>query len=269
METRSKAALPGLHYLYAAIVVGLLLTGTAGLQRQRLNGLRSEQVAQQPLEQLQRIEQQEQARLSLLQKTPSFGFDNLMADWAFLNFLQYFGDFAVRSQVGYRVSPEFFEVIVAKDPYFIDPYLFLSASTSLYAGAPERTVALMNQGLASMTPQVPNGGYVVWRYKGIDELLFLGDGAAAQQSFEMAANWAEQSSDPNAAAVAAASRQTAQFLAQNPASKAAQISAWIQVINYAFDDQTKRLAVERIQALGGEILDLGQGRVTVRYRTDQ
>ncbi|HEY9738699.1 MAG TPA: hypothetical protein V6D06_20540 [Trichocoleus sp.] len=231
--------------------------------------LESPSAGAQSLEQLQTAEQQERMRLSLMRKTPSFGFDNLVADWTFLNFLQYFGDLSVRSQVGYRASPEFFEVIVAKDPYFIDPYLFLSVSTSLYAGDPERTVALMNQGLASMTPQVPNGGYVVWRYKGIDELLFLGDGAAARESFAAAANWAEQSSDPNAAAVAAASRQTAEFLAQNPASKAAQISAWIQVSNYAFDDQTKRLAVERIQALGGEILDLGQGRVTVRYRTDE
>lgn len=258
-----------LRYLAPALLGALLIVSVSGLQRQRLQVLQSASAGAQSLEQLQTVEQQEQVRLSLLQKAPSFGFDNLVANWAFLGFLQYFGDLKVRSQVGYRVSPEFFEVIIDKDPYFINPYQFLSVSTSLYSGEPERTVALMNQGLASMTSQMPSGGYMVWRYKGIDELLFLGNGEAARQSFTNAANWADQSSDPNAAATAAASRQTAEFLAQNPASKAAQISAWIQVINYAFDDQTKRLAVERIQALGGEILDVGQGRITVRYRADQ
>ncbi|MBD0337470.1 MAG: hypothetical protein ICV62_18440, partial [Cyanobacteria bacterium Co-bin13] len=223
----------------------------------------------QSLEQIQTTEQQEQVRLTLLKNSPSFGFDNLVANWAFLNFLQYFGNYDVRSQVGYRTSPEFFEVIVDKDPYFTLPYLFLSTSTSLYAGEPERTVELMAQGLSAMTPETPEGGYRVWRYKGIDQLLFLGDGPGARQSFETAAAWADLATGPEAASVAEASRQTAAFLAENPASRAAQISAWIQVINYTNDEQTQRIAVERIEALGGEILVLDQGQVTVRYKADE
>jgi hypothetical protein len=257
------------RYLAPAFLGAILIVGIAGLQRLRLQVLQSPTAGAQTLEQLETAEQQEQARLALLQNSPSFGFDNLVANWTFLNFLQYFGNYGVRSQVGYRTSPEFFEVIVDKDPYFVLPYLYLSASTSLYAGEPERAVEMMERGLFSMTPETPERGYLVWRYKGIDQLLFLGDGPGARQSFETAAAWADQSTDPQAPSVAEVSRQTAAFLAQNPASRAAQISAWIQVINYTNDEQTQRIAVERIEALGGEILALGQGRVTVRYRADE
>ncbi|HEY9655564.1 MAG TPA: hypothetical protein V6C50_08720 [Crinalium sp.] len=34
-------------------------------------------------------EQQEAVRLRLLKQLPTFGFNNLVADWTFLNFLQY------------------------------------------------------------------------------------------------------------------------------------------------------------------------------------
>ncbi|MFH7242699.1 MAG: hypothetical protein ACHWZW_07590 [Spirulina sp.] len=257
---------------YALITVGLTaLLGTAisGLQWRRFQELQSVATGTQRPEQLRLQEEQDRLRLSLLRRMPSFGYDNMIANWTFLNFLQYFGNVDARRQVGYTVSPEFFEVIVDRDPRFVAPYIFLSTSTSMFAGQPERAVAMMQRGLKSMTATLPPGGYRVWRYLGIDQLLFLGDGDGARQSFEMAAAWADQSDEPEAAAVAQASRQTAAFLVENPTSKAAQISAWIQVINLAVDEQVQRIAVERIQALGGEILDLGEGRVTVRYRTDE
>lgn len=255
--------------LLSTAVVVLLGAAIAGLQWQRFRQLQAIAAGIQSPEEIALQDQQETLRLRMLKQAPALGFDNLVADWTFLNFLQYFGNVEARQQSGYSVSPEFFEVIVNKDPRFVDPYLFLSTSTSLFAGQPERAVDMMQRGTAAMTATVPEGGYRVWRYKGIDQLLFLGDGEGARQSFEMAANWADQSTDPEAVYVAEASRQTAAFLAENPASKAAQISAWIQVINLALDQQVQNIAVERIQALGGEILALEDGRVTVRYRSDE
>ena len=211
-------------------------------------------------------EQRTQAQLDLMERLPSLGYDNLVAGWSFLNFLQYFGDTEARQQGGYGLSPEFFEVMVAKDPLFVHPYLFLSTSVSLFAGQPERSVALMAQGSQAMTPTLPPGGYRLWRYLGIDQLLFLGQGRAAQQSFQTAALWADQSDQPEAVSVAEASRQTAAFLAQNPASQAAQISAWVQVLNLAVDEQVQQRAIGEIKRLGGEVLTYGKGQVTVRYQ---
>lgn len=258
---------PWLHRFWPwPLGAGLLLV-VLWLQGQRLQAIQSKET--QALTILQLQDQRDQAQLLLRQRLPTFGYNNMVASWTFLNFLQYFGNTEARQQLGYRLSPDFFEIIVENDPYFVHPYLFLSTSTSFFAGDPDRSVDLMTQGVSNMTPRTPEGGYFVWRYLGIDQLLFLGDGEGARASFETAANWAEQSSLPEAESVAQASRQTAQFLVNNPTSKAAQISAWVQVFSYAIDDQTRRLAIERIEALGGEVLANESGQITVRYRPDE
>lgn len=207
--------------------------------------------------------------LDVLKTTPTLGFDNLMADWVFLRYLQYFGNRAERRLVGYQLTPDFFELIVRTKPRFTETYPFLSFATSVYAGRPDRSVELLAEGLESMTPTAPADSFFVWRHKGIDELLFLGDGDAARQSYATAAEWAAQSNHPDAEAIGESSAQTADFLANNPNSRAAQISAWAQVLARARDDETRQLAIVRIEALGGEIVVSEGGRATVRYRPDE
>lgn len=203
-----------------------------------------------------------QANLALVQKMPALGFNNLIADWSFLQFLQYFGDEPARSHTGYRLSPEFFEIIVNRDPRFTQVYPFLSSSVSLYAGQPEKSVALMAQGLKSLSPDAPQA-YYLWRYKATDELLFLGQPQAARQSYLKAAEWARASSDPGSDQVAVISEKTAEFLAKNPNSKQAQVNAWLMVLSNAPDQPTRELAISRIQQLGGQVSINPQGQVKV------
>ena len=212
-----------------------------------------------PIEVIRRDVAAEQVQLDLLENAPSFGFRNLVANWAFLQFLQYFGDAEVRSRTDYRLSPEYFEVIVEKDPYFFVSYIFMSHSVSLYAGMPERAVELLEKGLTQMTPTTPLEAPHVWRQKGIEELLFLGDSEAAQESFNMAAEWAAVSNLPNRDRLAENSRQTAEFLAQNPDSKNAQFNSWATVLRTAPDDFTRQLALEEIVNLGGQVLENPDG----------
>ncbi|MBD1945808.1 hypothetical protein H6F50_26230 [Coleofasciculus sp. FACHB-712] len=203
-------------------------------------------------------------RLNLLQTLPSFGFDNLFADWVFLGFAQYFGDDSARQVTGYNVSPDYFEVIVDRDPKFLKAYLFLSNSISMYAGMPEKSVALMEKGLKSIAKNPLPKSYYVWRYKGTDELLFLGDAQAARKSFEKAAEWASVYEDPESKNVAAISRQTAQFLARNPNSKSAQVGAWTMILQNAVDDRTRKIAISRIEVLGGKVIITPEGGVQVQ-----
>jgi NAD-dependent DNA ligase len=247
----------------ASIVVLLCVVAIGALQIPQLNKLK-DKAKTASLENLKTDVESERLRLHLLQKLPSFGFDNLVADWTFINFLQYFGDDPARAKTGYSLSPEYFEIILARDPYFLTAYLFLSGSTTLYAGMPERSVALMEQGLKSLSPQVPPKSYYVWRYKGTDELLFIGNTQAAKQSFEKAAQWASVYSDTESKKVTTLSAQTAQFLASNPKSKSAQISAWTIVLTNAFDQPTRQIAISRIQALGGKVSITSQGQVKVQ-----
>jgi hypothetical protein len=196
----------------------------------------------------------ERAQLQVLQQMPAFGFDNLLSDWAFLRFLQYFGDDVARSKTDYRLSPDYFEVVIGRNPYFLPAYTFLSTSTSIYAGQPERTIAIAQKGIESLGPDRPPGSFYALRQLGIDQLLFMNDAAGARRSFEMAAEWARASTAEGSDRVADLSEQTAEFLANNPDSKFAQIAAWSMVLTTAPDQRTRETAAERIEAIGGQIV---------------
>ncbi len=238
----------------------LCLTSIVLLQRDRLQ-LKSSQLTK---AEYIRQEQAEKVSLNILSKIPAFGFKNLLTDWTFLRFIQYFGDGEAREQTGYSLSPEFFAAVVERNPQFVSAYLPLAPATSIFAGQPQKTVALIKQGLKSISPEISPLSYYLWIYKGVDEMLFLGDTEAAKQSYEMAAKWAETYDDPASQERAANARQTAQFLAKDPNSKIARIGAWTMVLSSAPDEKTQQRAISQIKALGGEIIITPDGRLSVK-----
>ncbi len=249
--------------LAVSLVALLCVVAVGGLQMPQLNRLRNRAKIS-PIETLRQEVELERLRLNLLQKTPALGFENLLADWTFLNFLQYFGDDKARDMTGYSLSPKYFNIIVDRDPRFLGTYIGLSTSTSMYAGMPEKSVALMEQGLKSMSPKTPPKSYYVWRYKAIDELLFLGNPQAARQSFENAAEWASTYSDAESKNIAAFSRKTAQFLSRNPNSKFAQVAAWTMVLSNTTDKKVQKIAISRIEAIGGKVVITPEGKVKIQ-----
>jgi hypothetical protein len=205
-------------------------------------------------ETLEKDLKKESLRLNLLQNLPSFSYKNLIADWVYIDFLQFFGDDEARGKTGFSLSPEYFEVILGRDPRFLEAYLGLSVSTSLYGGMPDKTIALMEKGLKSLSPQVPKKSYYIWRYKGTDELLFLGDAQAAQTSFLKAAEWANTYSDEESKQIVSISQKTAEFLSKNPDSKAARVATWAMVLNNNVDEKTRKRAIREIEALGAKVV---------------
>jgi hypothetical protein len=202
---------------------------------------------------LQREEAKTKVQLSLVQKLPSFGFSNLVADWHFMSYLQYFGDVGVREQAGYGAAMSYLELILDRDPRFFNAYFYLSNTGTLYAGVPERSVALMDRGLKLLSPRVPNRSYYIWRLKAVDELLFLGRTLDARNSMQMAANWARQYPTEESLTVAQVSQNTVNYLARNPNSKKAQFDAWSMVLNSAVDEAVSKRAIVEIGALGGKV----------------
>ncbi|AHJ29623.1 hypothetical protein PN465_10370 [Nodularia spumigena CS-584] len=238
----------------------LCLLGVGWIQFPQLQSLlRSKQDIS--LDVLEREINTQRIRLNFLKSMPSFGYDNLIANGVYLSYLQYFGDDEAREKTGYGLSPEYFEIVLERDPRFLAAYLSLSTGASIYAGMPERSIAIMDKGLQSLSPWVPQRSYYVWRYKGIDELLFLGDTQSAEKSFATAAKWASNFSDRESQSVAAMSRQTSIFLSQNPNSKNAQISAWTMVLNNQFDEKTTQRAIREIEALGGKVTSTPEGNM--------
>lgn len=228
---------------------GVIKIQSIQLQKLTESNLNAENYAQ--------LEEAEGLKLSLMKKMPTFGFDNLIADWTMLRFLQYFGDVKARKQTGYSLSPDFLEVVVNRDPLFSDAYTIISPASSVFAGRPERTVTLMEKGLQKLSPDIPNS-YYIWVYKGVDEILFLGDLQQAQNSYEMAAKWAEQAENEF---IAKSARDTAKFLASKPDITQAQIGAWVLLYANARDTATRQIAERRIENLGGELKVYPDGRV--------
>lgn len=244
--------------LITPLVVCFSILGVSALQLPRLQSLLINKQAS-SLEILEQDIKAEHIRLSLLKELPSFGYDNFLANWVYLKFLQYFGDDKVREKTGYSLSPEYFDIIIKHDPRFLGAYVGLSTSTSMYAAMPERSIKLMKEGLQAISPQVPEKSYYVWRYKGVDELLFLGNSQAAQHSFTMAANWANNYSDSESQYMAQNSHQTAVFLSANPDSRYARISTWAMVLNNGVDEKTQKRVVREIEALGGKVISTPTG----------
>lgn len=246
------------HVLRQIVILSSLaiasVAGIIAIQSQSLQRLLQELEKPPSEEHLQQTLKLRQTALTLKRYMPSLGFNNLVANQVFLQFLEYFGDLEARLITGYELSPEYFEVILEHDPYFLEAYFFLSTSTSIYAGLPEKTVELLSEKLVTLSPTLPRGSYYIWRYKGADELLFLGDEQAARESFTMAGDWALADGSPEALKIAELSHQTAQFLAQDSASIAARIRVWETVLLDSIDEAVRQFAIQEIEALGGQVL---------------
>ena len=154
-----KTTSPWLMVLLHLAIAGAALTGVIILQRSQLN--KNSSLIASP----QQAEQQEALRLQLLKKTPTFGFDNLVADWTFLNFLQYYGDDAAREQTGYSLSPQYFDIITQRDPRFVDTYLFISGTLSYQLGQPKLALEYMKRGTDALSPEIDPTSFRIWQYQ--------------------------------------------------------------------------------------------------------
>ncbi len=249
--------------LWGALFTLGALALVAWMQRNSLKTLQAQASQTLSPAEYTRQDAQTAAQLSLLSQLPSFGFENLMSDWAFLQFLQYFGDWRAREATNYDLAPEFFQVMIPRDPKFAQAYVFLSTSVTLYAGKPEITVGLMDEGIKELSPKTYKEAYLVPVYKAIDELLFLGNANAAAQSYDLAADWVSLNPTPETAGYADSYRQTAQFLRDNPDSKQAQINSWLMVLAYAVSGRGQQLAIENLRRLGVKVIIEPDGSVKI------
>ena len=200
-------------------------------------------------------EQQQKRTLDWQKRSPHMGFANLKANLTYLDFVQYFGDEHARDTIGYKLVPDYFEAISSIDPRFTDAHLNLSIANSMYAGNPAQTIALMEQALESVDPTSEDATYL-WTYKGMDELLFMGDKQAAINSYDMAAKWASLADEERSEAIkdlAVALEHTSEI-----ELKQAQIRAWSSVLVYIKDNQRQREIRNKIAGIKAEIAALEQ-----------
>jgi hypothetical protein len=250
---------------WVTLTFGLLCALCVGsLQWKQFNRLEQKFKAERSSSEYRIEATQLKLQLDVLNQFPKLSYDNLLANLSYLNFIQYFGDSKARKYTGYHLNPDFFRIIVNRDPLFLDIYPYLSASVTLYSGQPQKSVDLIQQALSQIPPKLQTDAYFLWQAKGTDELLFLGKNKDAQQSYEMAAKWASRSQDPTMQAIAARSLQTAKFLSANPDSRRARVASWFNLLTNAPDQLTRQIAKKQIEALGGKIISAENGFYQVR-----
>lgn len=225
------------------------LTGVVLIQRSQL---------EQPsgwIENPKQAEEQETLKLKLLSRAPTFGLDNVMADWVFLNFLQYYGDDAAREKTGYSLSPQYFDIVTRLDPRFTDVYMFISSAVSYQLGKPDLAIELMKRGTVALSPKANPKAFQVWRFMGLDQLLLLGDVPGSVYSHEMAAEWVKGTPDEELAPIF---QGTAKFLRNDPNSLPVRVFSWGSIYEQAKmvgDQSTQKRAKEAIENLGGKIFE--------------
>ena len=236
------------------------ITAIIFLQQQALNKQTNSLTDENYIQQ----EKQQKVQASLQKNIPSFGFGNLISDFAYLQFLQYFGDAEARETTGYSVVTDYFEAVVKHDPHFVQAYFAISPANSLFAARPEKTVELIERGLQVITPHHPGYPFYLWTYKATDEILFLGDLKAAKHSYETAAEWARAREDDLGNEVAENFERTANFLASNPDPTESQIGAWMIALSSTEDVKTQNYILDKLKNLGAEITIDPNGKVNVK-----
>ncbi|MBD2543332.1 hypothetical protein H6G72_05585 [Planktothricoides sp. FACHB-1370] len=228
----------------AAIPSGIALAALCGvvfMQQSRLD-----RAALNPLSP-QQADQQEALQIELMKRSPTLGFDNAIANWAFIKFIGYFGDEELRDQTGYELNDDYFDLLTQRDPRFMEAYLFISSAVSFMQAKPELGVKLMQRGTEVLSPEINPRSYLLWRYKGIDQLLLVNDIPGAIKSHEIAAEWVKGTPDEKFASIYA---QTAEFLKSNPDNTDVRFWAWSEVYYSTVDKNVKARAEAELLKLG-------------------
>lgn len=203
-------------------------------------------VSMQAIEPVREAEQ-ERLQLQVLGNLPSLGYDNLLANWVFLRFLGYFGDDPARKKTGYDLNANYFNLITQRDPRFLQIYPYLSAGVSYYLGNPKLAGQYMERGLQVLSPEVNPRGFMVLRFRALDQLLLEGDIPGTIATYQRLADWFDRTADPKSAR---SFRDAAAILAQNPDSVLPRFWGWQDVYFSAPDDRVKQRAAQELIELG-------------------
>lgn len=211
-----------------------------------------------------RAEQQEATQLALLQRLPpsGLGFNNLIACYAFMKFLPYFGDDIARVQhgLGYGLTADYFRVIITRDPRFLTAYFYMSTSLSMFAGKPREAIALYEYGEQVLDPRQQRFAHNILRHKANDQLLFLADVEGARQSLLKQVEWVKSATfkpedTPPPQLVIDYTLELARLLATKKPEdyRTVQIQFWQIVLDNASDIKTVERVAQEIHQLGYQI----------------
>ena len=267
MHIKTQFLKVDLSTLQTFLILGFSLLGIVVLQSSTLHSqsLGMKNNLNEKVYQAER--EKEKRQLNFLNTIPSLGFNNILADWVYLHFIQYFGDDKAREKSDYSLSKDYFSQIVQRDPLFMEALFRLDIATSLFAGNPQESTKLLGKALDEIPDYkfITNlPPYYLWRSKGNNELLFLGNVQLAKHDYLKSIELADIYNTKDSQRIKVISQQSIDFLNQNPDSRLARIGAWIGILSNRPDPKTFKRVISEIEKLGGEVSISSQGEVTIR-----
>jgi hypothetical protein len=250
-----------IHLLFPYILITIASLGIIKLQSPNVN-ISDQSLS---LEEYKNDNAKEKNELLVVEQMPKLGFTNIVADWLYLGFIQYFGDVEAREKTGYELIPKYFTQIVEDDPHFTDAIYKLDVANTLFAGLPQTSTDLVGKSLASIRPKfiVNIPPYYLWRSKGNNQLLFFNDIDGAKKSYKKSIEWAKAYDSEDSRRIINISEESIHFLENNPTSKFAQISAWVSILANRPDEKTINRIIKQIEALGGKVNRKSDGTISV------
>lgn len=117
-------------------------------------------------------------------KLVALGYDQLVADYYWLEFIGYFGDSQARSRDNYALAHQYLELVTALDPNFVQPYWFAAFAVGAEEKRPLTAAKIIERGIACNQ----DNWYLPY-IAGINMYLFAHDDLQAARYYRMAAKF--------------------------------------------------------------------------------
>jgi hypothetical protein len=212
-------------------------------------------------------ENEEQSRPLLpraeLLKFFSLGYNQLLADLWWLNFIQYYGDTKLRLKDKYAYAYNYLDLITQVDPKFTQPYWFAAFAVGSEQKRPDLAARLIERGVRAN----PDNWYLPF-IAGINQYLFAGNDVAAARYYRMAAkfpqapNWLGRQAVILEAKVPSLIKQTniwASIYISSPdplvkaEAKKKLVSSWVHIYRISPSEKDKERARAELRLLGYDL----------------
>jgi tetratricopeptide (TPR) repeat protein len=196
--------------------------------------------------------------LDTFAKLPDFGNRNLIADFLWLRFAQYFGDTQARARSGYGLNYRYLKTITDRNPHFENAYRVANLAVAYRMGRTDLADDLLAKGI-----QANPDAYLLWQTRGFLHFLYTGDIAKAVYCFRRNAGLA--------VAVGGNSQQhwgnywfaMSKYLEVSKSNTWTRRQIWAEVYANSSDSSTQTLALNQLDKLG--VFLSKDGRMVARY----
>lgn len=114
----------------------------------------------------------------------SMGFDQVLADYYWLQFVGYVGDTKMRKLDKYSKADRYIDLITGLDPQFVQAYWFATFTVGGDQKQPKRAAELIDRGIKAN----PDNWYLPF-IAGVNQILYAKDDIAAAKYYRMAAKF--------------------------------------------------------------------------------